>query len=196
MAEKSVFIHPQAIVETDKIGPGTRIWAFAHILAGAEIGRDCNICDHTFIEGRVKIGNRVKIKNGVAIWDRVTIEDDVFLGPYCVLTNDLNPRAAIQKTADELVPTLIRRGATIGANATVVCGITIGEYAFIAAGAVVTRDVPPYALMMGVPARQVGYMCRCGERFEIGKPCPGCGREYGIKDGRCYLRRGIEGDEV
>lgn len=185
---EGVFIHPKALVETDQIGEGTRVWAFAHIMEGAVIGRNCNICDHSFIESTVRIGNGVKVKNGVAIWEKVTIEDDVFLGPYCVFTNDLNPRAAVQKAHDELVPTLVKRGASIGANATVVCGITVGEYAFIAAGAVVTKDVPPYALMMGVPAKMVGYMCQCGERIEFGRPCPKCGREYELVDGICRLK--------
>ena len=185
--DESVYIHPKALVETDQIGPRTRVWAFAHIMKGAVIGSDCNICDHTFIESTVRIGNGVKVKNGVAIWEKVTIEDEVFLGPYCVFTNDLTPRASVQKSHEELVPTLVKRGASIGANATIVCGITIGEYAFIAAGAVVTKDVPPYALMMGVPARLAGYVCRCGERIEFGRPCPSCGRRYELVDGVCRL---------
>lgn len=189
MMDKSVFIHPRALVESDQIGPRTRIWAFAHVMKGAVIGSDCNICDHAFVESTVKIGNRVKVKNGVAVWERVTIEDDVFLGPYCVLTNDINPRAAVAKGSDGFLPTLIKKGATIGANATVVCGITIGEYAFVAAGAVVTKDVPPYALMVGVPARLSGYMCRCGEKIGFTSPCV-CGREYVLKNGICRLISG------
>ena len=182
--DDSVYIHPKALVETDQIGPRTRVWAFAHIMKGAVIGSDCNIGDHSFVESSVRIGNRVKIKNGVAVWEKVTIEDDVFLGPYCVLTNDFNPRAAIAKGSDGLLPTLVKKGATIGANATVVCGITIGEYAFIAAGAVVTRDVPSYALVVGVPAMLTGYVCQCGEKINFELACT-CGRKYQLVDGIC-----------
>ncbi len=182
--DDSVYIHPKALVETDQIGPRTRVWAFAHIMKGAVIGSDCNICDHSFVESSVRIGNRVKIKNGVAVWEKVTIEDDVFLGPYCVLTNDFNPRAAIAKGSDGLLPTLVKKGATIGANATVVCGITIGEYAFIAAGAVVTRDVPSYALVVGVPAKLTGYVCQCGEKINFELACT-CGRKYQLVEGIC-----------
>lgn len=182
----SVYIHPKALVETDQIGPRTRIWAFAHVMKGAIIGSDCNICDHTFVENNVTIGNRVKIKNGVAVWEKVTIEDDVFLGPNCVLTNDINPRAEISKDSAGFLPTLIKKGATVGANATVVCGITLGEYSFIAAGAVVTKDVLPYAVMAGVPAQMAGYMCRCGEKIHFSEACI-CGREYQLIDERCQL---------
>ena len=212
--DDSVYIHPKALVETDQIGPRTRVWAFAHIMKGAVIGSDCNICDHSFVESSVRIGNRVKIKNGVAVWEKVTIEDDVFLGPYCVLTNDFNcrtrieiirentieddvflgpycvltndfnPRAAIAKGSDGFLPTLVKKGATIGANATVVCGITIGDYAFIAAGAVVTRDVPSYALVVGVPAKLTGYVCQCGEKINFELACT-CGRKYQLVDGIC-----------
>lgn len=184
--DHSVYIHPKALVETDHIGPRTRVWAFAHVMKDAVIGSDCNICDHSFVESTVKIGNRVKIKNGVAVWEKVTIEDDVFLGPNCVLTNDMNPRAAIAKGSAGFLPTLIKKGATVGANATIVCGITIGEYAFVAAGAVVTKDVPPYALMVGVPAKQKGFMCQCGEKINLSEPCI-CGRTYELKDGVCTL---------
>jgi len=184
--DQSVFIHPKALVETDQIGTGTRIWAFAHIMKGAVIGNDCNICDHAFVESTVQIGDRVKIKNGVAVWEKVTIEDDVFLGPYCVLTNDINPRAAIAKDSQGFLPTFIKKGATIGANATIVCGITIGEYAFIAAGAVVTKDVQPYALMLGVPAKLSGHMCQCGEKIDFSKTCV-CEKKYELKNGICSL---------
>ncbi len=177
--DKTVFIHPKALVETEAIGPRTRIWAFAHVMNGAEIGSDCNICDHSFVESTVKIGNHVTVKNGVAIWEKVTIEDGVFLGPYCVLTNDMNPRAEVKKGPAGFLPTLIRRGASIGANATIVCGTTIGQYAFVGAGAVVTRDVPDFAIVFGNPAKVKGYMCKCGEKIEaFGKPCPKCGRVY------------------
>ena len=183
---KSIYIHPKALVESDQIGAGTRIWAFAHVMKGAIIGNDCNICDHSFVESSVKIGNRVKIKNGVSVWEKVTIEDDVFLGPNCVLTNDINPRAAIAKGSVGFLPTLIKKGATIGANATIVCGITLGQYAFIAAGAVVTKDVPDYALMVGVPAKLKGYICQCGEKIDFTKACV-CSCKYELKNNNCQL---------
>jgi acetyltransferase-like isoleucine patch superfamily enzyme len=178
---KDVFIHPNALVESDLIGTNTRIWAFAHVMKGAEIGSGCNICDHTFIESNAKLGNNVTIKNGVAIWDGVVIEDDVFLGPNVVLTNDPNPRAEIKKPREEWLPTLIRRGATVGANATVLCGINVGSYAFVAAGAVVTRNVPDYGLVVGVPGEIAGWMCRCARRLRVTRgnaKCASCGRSY------------------
>jgi len=164
-AAKPYFAHPQALVETEDIGPGTRIWAFAHVLPGARIGTDCNICDHAFIETGAVLGNNVTVKNGVAIWQGVKVEDNVFLGPNCVLTNDPNPRAYIKKSGAALESTLIRANATIGANATILCGVTIGRYAFIGAGAVVLKSVVDFALMVGNPARQVGWMCRCAKRL-------------------------------
>jgi acetyltransferase-like isoleucine patch superfamily enzyme len=160
------YVHPQALVESAEIGPSTRIWAFAHILKGARIGADCNIGDHAFVEGEVVLGNNVTVKNGVAIWSGVTIEDNVFLGPNCVFTNDRNPRSYIKKTMEQLDPTIVRANATIGANATILCGITIGTYAFIGAGAVVIRSVPDYALIVGNPSRQIGWMCRCAQKLE------------------------------
>ena len=160
------YVHPQALVESADIGANTRIWAFAHILKGARIGANCNIGDHAFIEGEAVLGDNVTVKNGVAIWNRVTIEHNVFLGPNCVFTNDRNPRSHIKKPVEELGPTLVRANATIGANATILCGITIGACAFIGAGAVVIRSVPDYALLVGNPARQIGWMCRCGEKMQ------------------------------
>jgi len=153
------YVHPNALVESTEIGPGTMIWAFAHVMRGAQIGANCKIGDHAFIESGAVLGNHVTVKNGVAVWDRVTVEDNVFLGPNCVLTNDLNPRTYIQKGGDSLTPTLIRANATIGANVTVVCGVTIGRYAFIGAGPVALRSVPDLALVVGNPARQIGWMC-------------------------------------
>jgi len=148
-----VFIHPNALVEDGvKIGRGTRVWAFVHILPGAVIGEECNICDHVFIEGNVAIGDRVTIKCGVQVWDGLRIEDDVFIGPNATFTNDLFPRS---KKEFELLHTRVKRGATIGANATVLPGITIGEKAMVGAGAVVTRDVPGMVLVVGNPARVV-----------------------------------------
>src|SRR5919204_1770129 len=144
--DPSVFVHPLALCESDRIGPRTRIWAFAHVLPGARVGADCNLGDHAFVEGGARLGDRVTVKNAVLIWDKVTVEDDVFLGPGMAFTNDLTPRVGFRKAPEELVATLVRRGASVGANATVVCGVTIGEPAFLAAGAVLTRDLPAYAL--------------------------------------------------
>lgn len=179
MAEmEGVFIHPQALCESRNVGPGTRIWAFAHILKGAKIGSRVNVGDHCFIENDVVIGNNVVIKNGVAVWDGVTIEDGAFIGPNVALTNELWPRSGYPKG---LARTLIRRGATIGANATIITGITLGECCTIGAGSVVTKDVPPYALMYGNPARRKGWVCVCGLKLLIGKArravCS-CGRAY------------------
>ncbi len=159
------FVHPSAICESSKIGKNTRIWAFSHIMKNAQIGEECNLGDHSFVESDVIIGNRVTVKNGVAIWKGVTIEDDVFLGPNCVLTNDLFPRSKVYHS--EYISTLIKKGASIGANATIVCGITIGEYAMIGAGSVVTKDVLPYCLVVGVPAKIVGYVGKNGNRLEF-----------------------------
>jgi UDP-2-acetamido-3-amino-2,3-dideoxy-glucuronate N-acetyltransferase len=172
-----VFVHPHALVETNDIGEGTRIWAFAHVMNGARIGARCNICDHSFIETNVSVADGVTIKNGVAVWDGVTLERNVFVGPNAVFTNDRNPRAEVKKGHDEFVRTLVREGASIGANVTVVCGVTIGRYAFIGAGAVVTRDVPDYAIVMGNPARPAGFMCECGERLPSSLECR-CGLRF------------------
>jgi UDP-2-acetamido-3-amino-2,3-dideoxy-glucuronate N-acetyltransferase len=182
-SDRSYMAHPLALVESDEIGEGTRIWAFAHLMKDARIGQDCNIGEHCYIEQGVTVGNNVTVKNGVNVWTGVTIEDNVFLGPNCVLTNDPNPRAYIKKSADSLVETLIRSNATIGANATIVCGVTIGRYAFIGAGAVVIRSVPDFALVVGNPARQIGWMCVCAQRIPITAKedvlsCPHCQRDY------------------
>lgn len=179
--DSSVFVHEKALCETDDIGPRTRIWAFAHVMSGVRLGSDCNVGDHAFIETGAVVGNRVRVKNGVQIWDKVVVEDEVFLGPNMVFTNDRNPRAAFKKTPDRFESTLVGRGATIGANATVLCGIRIGEQAFIGAGSVVIRDVPAYALMVGNPARRIGWMCACGLRLAESLAC-GCGRSYRLID--------------
>jgi UDP-2-acetamido-3-amino-2,3-dideoxy-glucuronate N-acetyltransferase len=150
------FTHPEGSVETSDIGPGTRIWAFAHILPGARIGADCNICDHTFIEGGAVIGDRVTIKCGVQVWEGVTLEDDVFVGPNATFTNDPFPRS--RRKPAEFSRTVVRRGASIGANATILPGLTIGAGAMVGAGAVVTRDVPPRAIVVGNPAVVSGYI--------------------------------------
>ena len=157
----SVFVHESAIVESTDIGENTRIWGFSHILAGAKIGSDCNICSHVFAESGSVVGNNVTVKNGVSLWDKVTIEDEVFVGPHAVFTNDLRPRAFKKITREQFIPTTIKRGASIGAGAVIVCGITVGEYAFIAAGAVVTKDVPAHGLIKGNPGRVEGWVCKC-----------------------------------
>ncbi len=162
----SVFIHPSAIVdEGARIGEGTRIWHFVHVCGGAQIGRHCSLGQNVFVGNKVRIGDRVKIQNNVSVYDNVTLEDDVFCGPSMVFTNVYNPRAAIERKS-EYRDTLVRRGATLGANCTIVCGVTVGEYAFVGAGAVVNRDVPDFALVVGVPARQVGTTrpAACRER--------------------------------
>lgn len=150
------YSHPNAIVESVKVGKGTRIWAFAHILPGASIGEECNLCDHTFIENDVTLGDRVTVKCGVQLWDGITVEDDVFIGPNATFTNDLFPRS--KQFPQSFARTLIRKGASIGANATILPGLTIGQYAMVGAGAVVTKDVPPYAIVVGNPARITGYV--------------------------------------
>ncbi len=186
-------IHSSAIVDRGaSLGPGTRVWHFAHVCAGARIGAGCSLGQNVFVSNDVQIGNNVKIQNNVSVYDAVTIEDDVFCGPSMVFTNVYNPRSAVARK-EEYRRTLLKRGATVGANATIVCGVTVGEYAFIAAGAVVNRDVPPFALMAGVPARQKGWMSRYGERLPLsvhatGKTtCEHTGDVYFVRDGLCTL---------
>ena len=163
----SVTIHPSAIVDAGAlIGDGSRIWHWTHICAGARIGRDCSLGQNVFVGNRVTIGNNVKIQNNVSVYDNVTLEDDVFCGPSMVFTNVYNPRAAVSRK-QEYRDTTVKRGATLGANCTVICGTTLGAYAFVAAGAVVNRDVADYALMAGVPARQIGWMSRFGVRLDL-----------------------------
>ena len=161
---ENVFIHPSACVDDGAIiGPGTKIWHFTHVMSGANVGPDCNIGQNVFIASGVTLGRGCKVQNNVSLYDGVTCEDDVFLGPSMVFTNVINPRAHVSRK-DEYRPTVIRRGASVGANATIVCGHTLGEYCMIGAGAVVTTDVPPYALMVGVPARQVGTVNEHGDK--------------------------------
>lgn len=190
----SVTIHPTAIVdEGAQIGEGSRIWHWVHISAGAKIGRDCSFGQNVFVGNRVVIGNNCKIQNNVSVYDNVTLEDDVFCGPSMVFTNVYNPRSAVSRK-DEYRNTLVKRGVTLGANSTVVCGTTLGECAFVAAGAVINRDVKPYALMAGVPAKQIGWMSRFGERLDlplVGNAetlCPHTGLKYVLRDGFCSVQ--------
>ncbi len=167
--KKKYYFHETALVdEGSNVGNDTRVWAFAHIMAGAVIGERCNIGEHSFIESGAMLGNEVTVKNCVQIWEGVTAEDGVFFGPSCVLTNHNNPRAFVKRSKDQwLKKTLIKEGATIGANATIICGTTLGEYCFVAAGCVVTRDVPAYALVVGNPAKHHDWVCECANRLEL-----------------------------
>jgi UDP-2-acetamido-3-amino-2,3-dideoxy-glucuronate N-acetyltransferase len=189
----SIDIHPSAIIDKGaKIGDGSRVWHFTHICSGALIGEKCSLGQNVFVGNDVVIGNNVKIQNNVSVYDAVTIEDDVFCGPSTVFTNVYNPRSAVSRK-DEFRKTLIKRGATLGANSTIVCGITVGEYAFVGAGALINKNVPDFALMVGVPAKQVGWMSRFGERLELpligdGETvCPHTGDRYEIKNSYCSL---------
>ena len=176
----SAFIHESAYVDDGAIvGDGTRIWHFCHVLPGAVIGDRCNLGQNVVVMGGTRIGNNVKVQNNVSIYEGVELEDDVFCGPSMVFTNVSTPRSHVSRR-DKYERTLVKRGATIGANSTIVCGITLGEFSFIGAGAVVAKDVPAYALMVGVPARRVGWMCHCGERLpDKGELlCSVCGSRY------------------
>ena len=179
------FVHASAIVdEGARIGPRSKVWHFCHVSAGAKIGADCVLGQNVFVAATVEIGDGCKIQNNVSLYDGVTLEEHAFVGPSAVFTNVMNPRAEIVRK-HEYRRTRVRRGASIGANATIVCGHDLGEYAFIGAGAVVTGDVPAYALMVGVPARRIGWMCRCGERLTLdgNRATCGCGRSYRESDG-------------
>lgn len=167
MNETPYFVHPTAVIdEPVEIGEGTKIWHFSHIMKGAKIGAKCSLGQNVFVGSRVEIGENCKIQNNVSIYDLVTLEDNVFCGPSCVFTNDMNPRAGWPK-GGVWIPTLVKEGASIGANATIVCGLTLGKHCFIGAGALIHKDVKDYALMVGVPARQIGWMCECGERLKF-----------------------------
>lgn len=183
--------HDTAIVDQGAtIGDGTRIWHWVHICGGARIGERCSLGQNVYVGNRVTVGNNVKVQNNVSVYDNVTLEDDVFCGPSMVFTNVYNPRSAVSRK-NEYRDTLVKRGATLGANCTIVCGITIGEYAFVGAGAVVNRDVAAYALMLGVPARHAGWMSRHGERLALPLTgsaealCPATGERYRVRDGKC-----------
>ncbi|HEY8577361.1 MAG TPA: acyltransferase [Devosia sp.] len=179
-------IHPTAIVdEGAHLGEGTRVWHWVHICGGAQIGEGCSLGQNCFVGNDVVIGNNVKIQNNVSVYDAVRIEDDVFCGPSMVFTNVYNPRSSINRKS-EYRPTLVKRGATLGANCTIVCGVTIGEYAFVGAGAVITTDVPPHALMVGVPARRIGWMDETGERLEgTGLVTSAGGVAYNVTETEC-----------
>ena len=185
--KESVFIHPTAEVDDNvSIGAATKVWHFSHVLSGSVIGERCNIGQNVVIGPGVNIGNNCKIQNNVSVYKGVTLEDGVFCGPSMVFTNVFNPRAEIKKM-DQVKPTLVRRGATIGANATIVCGTTIGRYAFVGAGAVVTKDAPDYALMVGNPARRSGWVCECGEKLTASLKCPACSLNY--EEGKKGLKK-------
>ena len=180
-----IFVHASAVVESESIGCGTSIWAFAHVMPHATIGENCNLGDHVFVESGARIGNNVTIKNNVCVWDGVTIQDDAFIGPQVVFTNDKFPRsrrmpeaaARYERRENWLLNTLVRQGCSIGAHATILPGVTLGEYSMIAAGSLVTRDVEPYSLVLGSPAFGVGKVCRCGRRLDEldSQACATCG---------------------
>jgi len=176
-----IFIHPSSHVSPEaRIGKGTKVWINSQIREKAEIGEDCIISKDTYIDTGVKIGSRVKVQNGVSVYHGVEIEDDVFVGPNAAFTNDFVPRAF---NADwKISRTLVRRGASIGANATIICGHTVGEYALVGAGSVVTRDVPDHGLVVGNPARLIGYVCRCGQRLDASGMCLACGESFSIPE--------------
>ena len=188
------FVHESAFVDEGAIiGNGTKVWHFCHVMSGVEIGDNCALGQNVFIGGRSKIGNNVRIQNNVSVYDLVTLEDDVFCGPSMVFTNVMNPRAEIRRGIDEYRPTLVKRGATIGANATIVCGHTIGRYAFVGAGSVVTKDVPDHALVYGNATRIAGWMCECCEKldFGAGDPCDIDGAAECAKCGKQYEKHGL-----
>lgn len=181
MKEKEYFVHPTSEVEEGaSIGKGTQIWHFSHIMKGAKIGENCKIGQNVFVDREVRIGNRVKIQNNVSVYRGVTLEDDVFCGPSMVFTNVYNPRSAYPRDPSQYRKTLVKKGATIGANATVICGVSLGCYSFVGAGAVVTKDVPDYALVYGNPAKIKGWMCECGEKLSWrgDKAKCRCGAQY------------------
>ncbi len=181
--QQDYFVHPSSYVDQPcTIGRGTKIWHFCHIMAGCTIGEDCSLGQNVVVSPGVVLGRGVRVQNNVSLYTGVTCEDDVFLGPSCVFTNVINPRSFIERK-DEFRPTLIRQGASIGANATVVCGHTVGRYAFVGAGAVVTRDVPDHALVVGTPARVVGWVCGCSGKLDAAGVCQSCGKAHRLEDG-------------
>jgi acetyltransferase-like isoleucine patch superfamily enzyme len=191
-------IHPAALVDEGVvIGPRTRIWASAHVLKGAKVGADCNICDQTFVEGGVSLGDRVTVKCGVYLWDGLIVEDDVFIGPSATFANDLRPRSRLH--LHEYPTTTLRKGCSIGAGAVVLPGITVGAWAMVGAGAVVTKDVPAHALVYGNPARQRGWCCVCGARLEAALSVPAncvCGRRYELSEREPHQCREVTSHEI
>jgi UDP-2-acetamido-3-amino-2,3-dideoxy-glucuronate N-acetyltransferase len=189
---ENYYAHPTAVIDEGcEIGDGTKIWHFSHIMSNCKIGQNCNLGQNVVVSPDVVLGNNVKVQNNVSIYTGVTCEDDVFLGPSCVFTNVINPRSAISRKS-EFAKTYIGKGATIGANATIVCGHDIGEYAFIGAGAVVTKNVPPYALLVGNPAKQTGWMSEYGHRLTFNTEgvaiCPESKAVYSLKDGKVFKK--------
>jgi len=186
------FVHESSYVDDDvKIGEGTKIWHFSHVMSGSEIGQKCNLGQNVVISPGVKLGNGVKIQNNVSVYTGVTCEDSVFLGPSCVFTNVINPRSFIERK-NEYKDTIIKEGASIGANVTIICGNNIGKFALIGAGAVVTKDVPDYALIVGNPGKQIGSVCRCGERiyFKCNEAiCTACDSEYIVDDNKVVCKK-------
>ena len=184
------FVHESSYVDDHvKIGKGTKIWHFCHIQSGAEIGENCSMGQNVNVSNNVKIGNGCKLQNNVSVYEGVEMEDYVFCGPSMVFTNDLTPRAKYPKGSAGYKKTLLRTGTTVGANATIVCGHTIGKWAMIAAGAVVTKDVKDHALMAGVPAKQIGWVCECGNRLGEDLSCEKCGRKYILEEGNLEERK-------
>lgn len=186
----AVFVHPSAVIDDDvELGDGTKVWHFVHISSGARIGAHCSLGQNVFVGKGVRLGRGVRVQNNVSLYEGVELEDDVFVGPSCVFTNVKNPRAFVQRK-HAFLPTRVRRGASLGANATIVCGTELGEYSFVGAGAVVTRAVAPFALVVGSPARAIGWVCRCGERLggSGAVMCEACGAGYHIDQERCEAR--------
>ena len=189
-------IHPSAVIgEEAEIGPDSKVWHFCHVMSNAQIGTGCVLGQNVMVAANVVIGNGTKIQNNVSVFEGVTLEENVFCGPSAVFTNVLTPRAFVNRR-DDFLPTLVRRGATIGANATIVCGITIGQYAMVGAGSVVTRDVPDYALMTGVPARRIGWVSRTGDRLGNELICPRTDERYSEAAGVLELMVGDDSDAV
>ena len=192
MNSKNYFVHSSSFVDNNvKIGEGTKIWHFCHIMSRARIGKNCKIGQNVFIDRDVRIGNNVKIQNNVSIYRGVTLEDNVFCGPSMVFTNVFNPRSAYPRSISEYRKTPVKKGATIGANATIICGVTLGRSAFIGAGTVVTENVPNYALVYGNPAKIKGWMCECGEKLEFNNnfaQCEACGKRYKMIDENKVMR--------
>lgn len=178
------FCHESSYVDDGaSVGEGTKIWHFTHVMSGARIGKGCILGQNVYVGGGAVLGDGVKVQNNVSLYDEVVLEDDVFCGPSCVFTNVINPRSFVERKS-EYMRTVVKRGASIGANATIVCGVTLGAYSFVGAGAVVTRDIEPYALVYGTPARRHGWICECGMRLPDSLACDACGRRYEEQNGQ------------